>query len=173
MKVYYLIFESGSRRLGSVHCPASGEFCPRVIVIIFCYSQYVLCIPIIHAAGIIHFVTAFEGIILEPGKILKSFSVCFILQFSHHVPQKMKYPPPFPLGPNSSLLFSPHALGKLHGFSEDPMLQDSPFANWAVSYDSSSQFPNYLTSKASPPLGPDSSHSSSSDGDEPNGVSSE
>ncbi|XP_036917553.1 constitutive coactivator of PPAR-gamma-like protein 2 isoform X2 [Sturnira hondurensis] len=93
--------------------------------------------------------------------------------FSHHVPQKMKYPPPFPLGPNSSLLFSPHALGEPHGFSEDPMLQDSPFANWAVSYDSSSQFPNYLTSKASPPLGPDSSHSSSSDGDEPNGVSSE
>ncbi|XP_045688509.1 constitutive coactivator of PPAR-gamma-like protein 2 isoform X3 [Phyllostomus hastatus] len=93
--------------------------------------------------------------------------------FAHHVPQKMKYPPPFPLGPNSSLLFSPHALGEPHGFSEDPMLQDSPFANWAVSYDSSSQFPNYLTSKASPPLGPDSSHSSSSDGDEPNGVSSE
>ncbi|KAF6090355.1 family with sequence similarity 120C [Phyllostomus discolor] len=93
--------------------------------------------------------------------------------FAHHVPQKMKYPPPFPLGPNSSLLFSPHALGEPHGFSEDPMLQDSPFANWAVSYDSSSQFPNYLTSKASPPLGPDSSHSSSSDGDEPNGLSSE
>ncbi|KAF6090357.1 family with sequence similarity 120C [Phyllostomus discolor] len=93
--------------------------------------------------------------------------------FAHHVPQKMKYPPPFPLGPNSSLLFSPHALGEPHGFSEDPMLQDSPFANWAVSYDSSSQFPNYLTSKASPPLGPDSSHSSSSDGDEPNGLSSD
>ncbi|KAM5289692.1 constitutive coactivator of PPAR-gamma-like protein 2 isoform 3-T3 [Glossophaga mutica] len=93
--------------------------------------------------------------------------------FSHHAPQKMKYPPPFPLGPNSSLLFSPHALGEPHGFSEDPMLQDSPFANWAVSYDTSPQFPNYLTSKASPPLGPDSSHSSSSDGDEQNGVSSE
>ncbi|XP_025324322.1 constitutive coactivator of PPAR-gamma-like protein 2 isoform X1 [Canis lupus baileyi] len=94
--------------------------------------------------------------------------------FSHHVPQKMKYPPPFPMGPNSSLLFSSHALGESRAFSEDPMLQDSPFANWAVSYDSSaSQFPNYLTSKASPPLGPDSSHSSSSDGDEPNGASSD
>ncbi|KAB0391935.1 hypothetical protein E2I00_002998, partial [Balaenoptera physalus] len=94
--------------------------------------------------------------------------------FSHHVPQKMKYPPPFPVGPNSSLLFSPHALGESHAFSEDPMLQDSPFASWAVSYDSSaSQFPNYLTSKASPPLGPDSSHSSSSDADEPNGASSD
>ncbi|XP_031526986.1 constitutive coactivator of PPAR-gamma-like protein 2 isoform X5 [Vicugna pacos] len=94
--------------------------------------------------------------------------------FAHHVPQKMKYPPPFPVGPNSSLLFSSHALGESHAFSEDPMLQDSPFASWAVSYDSSaSQFPNYLTSKASPPLGPDSSHSSSSDGDEPNGASSD
>ncbi|XP_025132741.1 constitutive coactivator of PPAR-gamma-like protein 2 isoform X7 [Bubalus bubalis] len=94
--------------------------------------------------------------------------------FSHHVPQKMKYPPPFPVGPNSSLLFSPHALGESHAFSEDSMLQDSPFANWAISYDSSaSQFPNYLTSKASTPLGPDSSHSSSSDGDEPEGASSD
>jgi len=86
----------------------------------------------------------------------------------------MKYPPPFPVRPNSSLLFSPHALGESHAFSEDSMLQDSPFANWAISYDSSaSQFPNYLTSKASTPLGPDSSHSSSSDGDEPEGASSE
>ncbi|XP_024844557.1 constitutive coactivator of PPAR-gamma-like protein 2 isoform X2 [Bos indicus] len=94
--------------------------------------------------------------------------------FSHHVPQKMKYPPPFPVRPNSSLLFSPHALGESHAFSEDSMLQDSPFANWAISYDSSaSQFPNYLTSKASTPLGPDSSHSSSSDGDEPEGASSD
>ncbi|XP_008588165.1 PREDICTED: constitutive coactivator of PPAR-gamma-like protein 2 [Galeopterus variegatus] len=93
--------------------------------------------------------------------------------FSHQVPQKMKYPPPFPMGSNSSPLFSPHALGESHAFSEDPILQDIPFANWAISYNSSaSQFPNYLTSKASPPLGPDSSHSSSSDGDEPNGASS-
>ncbi|EHH60914.1 Protein FAM120C [Macaca fascicularis] len=95
-------------------------------------------------------------------------------QFSHQVPQKVKYPPPFPVGPSSSLLFSSHALGESHAFSEDPMLQTNPFANWAVSYDSSaSQFPNYLPSKASPPLGPDSSHSSSSDGDEPNGASSD
>uniref|UniRef100_A0A2K5W2T6 Family with sequence similarity 120 member C n=1 Tax=Macaca fascicularis TaxID=9541 RepID=A0A2K5W2T6_MACFA len=94
--------------------------------------------------------------------------------FSHQVPQKVKYPPPFPVGPSSSLLFSSHALGESHAFSEDPMLQTNPFANWAVSYDSSaSQFPNYLPSKASPPLGPDSSHSSSSDGDEPNGASSD
>ncbi|XP_004873582.1 constitutive coactivator of PPAR-gamma-like protein 2 isoform X1 [Heterocephalus glaber] len=93
--------------------------------------------------------------------------------FPHQVPQKMKYPPPFSVGPNTSLLFS-HALGESNAFSEDPMIQDSPFASWAVSYDSSaSQFPNYLTSKASPPLGPDSSHSSSSDGDEPNGASSD
>ncbi|XP_016070664.1 PREDICTED: constitutive coactivator of PPAR-gamma-like protein 2 [Miniopterus natalensis] len=92
--------------------------------------------------------------------------------FSHHVPQKMKYPPPFPLGPNSSLLFPPHALGESHAFSENPILEDNPLASWGVSYDSS-QFSNYLTSKASPPLGPDSSHSSSSDGDEPNGVSSD
>ncbi|XP_030789817.1 constitutive coactivator of PPAR-gamma-like protein 2 isoform X1 [Rhinopithecus roxellana] len=94
--------------------------------------------------------------------------------FSHQVPQKVKYPPPFPVGPSSSLLFSSHALGESHAFSEDPMLQTNPFANWAVSYDSSaSQFPNYLPSKASPPLVPDSSHSSSSDGDEPNGASSD
>ncbi|KFO20694.1 Constitutive coactivator of PPAR-gamma-like protein 2 [Fukomys damarensis] len=94
--------------------------------------------------------------------------------FPHQVPQKVKYPPPFSVGPNSSLLFSSHALGESNAFSEDPMIQDSPFASWAVSYDSSaSQFPNYLTSKASPPLGPDSSHSSSSDGDEPNGASSD
>ncbi|KAM9180344.1 LOW QUALITY PROTEIN: constitutive coactivator of PPAR-gamma-like protein 2 [Dugong dugon] len=93
--------------------------------------------------------------------------------FSHEVPQKMKYPLSFPVGPNSSLLFSSHALGESPAFSEECMLQDSPFANWAVSYDSStSQFPNYLTSKASPPLRPHSSHSSSSDGDEPNGTSS-
>ncbi|KAM9576528.1 LOW QUALITY PROTEIN: constitutive coactivator of PPAR-gamma-like protein 2 [Trichechus inunguis] len=93
--------------------------------------------------------------------------------FSHKVPQKMKYPLSFPVGPNSSLLFSSHALGESPAFSEDPMLQDSPFANWAVSYDSStSQFPNYLTSKASPPLRPHSSHSSSSDDDESNGTSS-
>uniref|UniRef100_A0A8C5LA87 Family with sequence similarity 120, member C n=1 Tax=Jaculus jaculus TaxID=51337 RepID=A0A8C5LA87_JACJA len=99
---------------------------------------------------------------LEPGKMLNCFSVS----------QKMKYPSPFPMGPNSSLLFS-HSLGESHAFSEDPMLQDNPFANWAVSYDSSaSQFPNYLTSKASPPLGADSSQSSSSDGDDPNGTSS-
>lgn len=77
------------------------------------------------------------------------------------------------MGPNSSLLFSSHALGESRAFSEDPMLQNSPFANWAVSYDSSTpQFPNYLTSKASSPLGPDSSHSSS-DGDEPNEASSQ
>uniref|UniRef100_A0A2K5QUR2 Family with sequence similarity 120 member C n=1 Tax=Cebus imitator TaxID=2715852 RepID=A0A2K5QUR2_CEBIM len=94
--------------------------------------------------------------------------------FSHQVPQKVKYPSPFPVGPNSSLLFSSHTLGESHAFSEDPMLQNSPFANWAVSYDSSaSQFPNYLPSKASPPLGPDSSQSSSSDGDEPNGASTD
>uniref|UniRef100_A0A2K6V3Q1 Family with sequence similarity 120 member C n=1 Tax=Saimiri boliviensis boliviensis TaxID=39432 RepID=A0A2K6V3Q1_SAIBB len=94
--------------------------------------------------------------------------------FSHQVPQKVKYPSPFPVGPNSSLLFSSHTLGESHAFSEDPMLQNSPFANWAVSYDSSaSQFSNYLPSKASPPLGPDSSQSSSSDGDEPNGASTD
>ncbi|XP_034341126.1 constitutive coactivator of PPAR-gamma-like protein 2 isoform X1 [Arvicanthis niloticus] len=93
--------------------------------------------------------------------------------FSRQVPQKMKYPPPFPMGPNSSLLFS-HSVGESHAFSEDTMLQDSSFANWAVSYDSNtSQFPNCLTSKTSPPLGPDSSHSSSSDGDEANGAASE
>uniref|UniRef100_A0A2K5CAJ0 Family with sequence similarity 120 member C n=1 Tax=Aotus nancymaae TaxID=37293 RepID=A0A2K5CAJ0_AOTNA len=94
--------------------------------------------------------------------------------FSHQVPQKVKYPSPFPVGPNSSLLFSSHTLGESHAFSEDPMLQNSPFANWAVSYDSSaSQFPNYLPSKASPTLGPDSSQSSSTDGDEPNGASTD
>ncbi|KAG8521368.1 Constitutive coactivator of PPAR-gamma-like protein 2, partial [Galemys pyrenaicus] len=94
--------------------------------------------------------------------------------FSHHVPQKMKYPPPFTIGPNSSLFFSQQVLGESHAFSEDPMLQDSHFTNWAVSYDSSaSHFPSYLTSKASPPLAPDSSHSSSSDGDEPNGANSD
>ncbi|XP_027287975.1 constitutive coactivator of PPAR-gamma-like protein 2 isoform X4 [Cricetulus griseus] len=94
-------------------------------------------------------------------------------QFSRQVPQKMKYPPPFPMGPNSSLLFS-HSVGESHAFTEDPMLQDSSFTNWAVSYDSStSQFPNCLTSKTSPPLVPESSHSSSSDADEANGASSE
>lgn len=89
------------------------------------------------------------------------------------MPQKVKYPPPFPVGPNSPLLF-PHGVGEPHAFPEDPMLQDSSFNNWAVSYDSSApQFPNCLPSKTSPPLGPDSSHSSSSDADEANGAGSE
>uniref|UniRef100_A0A286XMC7 Family with sequence similarity 120 member C n=1 Tax=Cavia porcellus TaxID=10141 RepID=A0A286XMC7_CAVPO len=94
--------------------------------------------------------------------------------FPHHAPQKMKYSPPFSVGPNSSLLFTSHALGESNAFSEDPMIQDSPFTSWAVSYDTSApQFPNYLTSKTSLPLQPDSSHSSSSNGDEPNGASSD
>ncbi|XP_077002038.1 constitutive coactivator of PPAR-gamma-like protein 2 isoform X3 [Tamandua tetradactyla] len=93
--------------------------------------------------------------------------------FSHRVPQKMKYSPSFPVESNSSLLLSSRTLGESPAFSQNPVLRDSHFANWAVSYDSStSQFPNYLTSKASSPVEPDSSHSSSTDGDEVNGASS-
>ncbi|XP_058147542.1 constitutive coactivator of PPAR-gamma-like protein 2 [Dasypus novemcinctus] len=89
-----------------------------------------------------------------------------------------------PVGPSSFLAWKSSSSTKSNGhhvcwkvsespaFCQNPMLQDSHFANWTVSYDSStSQFPNYWISKASPTLVPDSSHSSSSDGDEPNGAS--
>uniref|UniRef100_H3B1L2 Family with sequence similarity 120 member C n=1 Tax=Latimeria chalumnae TaxID=7897 RepID=H3B1L2_LATCH len=48
-----------------------------------------------------------------------------------------------------------------------------PIGEWPVSFDPTlSKFPNHLTSKTSPSSGPGSSPSSSSDGEEPNGASS-
>nr|XP_028567717.1 constitutive coactivator of PPAR-gamma-like protein 2 isoform X2 [Podarcis muralis] len=59
-------------------------------------------------------------------------------------------------------------------FHEDPALKGGHFNNWPVSYDNCpAKFPNHhLSSKPSPSSGPGSSPSSSSDGEEHNGTSS-
>nr|XP_028567716.1 constitutive coactivator of PPAR-gamma-like protein 2 isoform X1 [Podarcis muralis] len=105
--------------------------------------------------------------------------------FAPQMGPKMQYHPPsthggvaasssFLPGPGSSFLFSPHGLVDAAPFHEDPALKGGHFNNWPVSYDNCpAKFPNHhLSSKPSPSSGPGSSPSSSSDGEEHNGTSS-
>ncbi|XP_065279139.1 constitutive coactivator of PPAR-gamma-like protein 2 [Emys orbicularis] len=99
--------------------------------------------------------------------------------FSPHLGPKMQYQPPappsssaasFPPGPSASLLFSPHLLGDVPPFHEDPVLKGGDFNSWPGTYNA--QFPHHHRGpKPSPSSGPASSPSSSSDGEEHNGGS--
>ncbi|CAM4693393.1 unnamed protein product [Caretta caretta] len=103
--------------------------------------------------------------------------------FPHHLGPKMQYQPPappsssssssaasFPPGPSASLLFSPHPLGDVPPFNEDPILKGGEFNSWPSAYDA--KFPHHHRGpKPSPSSGPASSPSSSSDGEEHNGGS--
>ncbi|TFJ98292.1 Constitutive coactivator of PPAR-gamma-like protein 2 [Platysternon megacephalum] len=64
--------------------------------------------------------------------------------FPPHLGPKMQYQPPappsssaasFPLGPSASLLFSPHPLGDVPPFHEDPVLKGGDFNSWPGAYD--------------------------------------
>nr|XP_034953383.1 constitutive coactivator of PPAR-gamma-like protein 2 isoform X2 [Zootoca vivipara] len=105
--------------------------------------------------------------------------------FAPQMGPKMQYHPPsthggvatsssFLPGPGSSFLFSPHGLVDAAPFHEDPALKGGHFNNWPGSYDNChAKFPNHhLSSKPSPSSGPGSSPSSSSDGEEHNGTTS-
>ncbi|XP_044299480.1 constitutive coactivator of PPAR-gamma-like protein 2 isoform X3 [Varanus komodoensis] len=105
--------------------------------------------------------------------------------FTPQMGPKMQYQPSAPhsavaatssflSGPSSSFLFPPHGLADAAPFHEDPALKGGHFNSWPISYDSCpTKFPNHhLSSKPSPSSGPGSSPSSSSDGEEHNGTSS-
>uniref|UniRef100_A0A803TWF1 Family with sequence similarity 120 member C n=1 Tax=Anolis carolinensis TaxID=28377 RepID=A0A803TWF1_ANOCA len=88
--------------------------------------------------------------------------------FAPHMGPKMPYQPP-------GFLFSPHGLTDPSApFHEDPALKGGHYNNWSIPYDNSqAKFSNHhLSSKPSPSSGPGSSPSSSSDGEEHNGTSS-
>nr|XP_014344667.1 PREDICTED: constitutive coactivator of PPAR-gamma-like protein 2 [Latimeria chalumnae] len=91
--------------------------------------------------------------------------------FPHQMAPKLPYQQ-FALSPNSGLLFS-HPPGHLPVQECNDVQKGRPIGEWPVSFDPTlSKFPNHLTSKTSPSSGPGSSPSSSSDGEEPNGASS-
>ncbi|KAM7134287.1 constitutive coactivator of PPAR-gamma-like protein 2 isoform 2-T2 [Macrochelys suwanniensis] len=98
--------------------------------------------------------------------------------FPPHLGPKMQYQPPAPpssssaasFHPGASLLFSPHPLGDVPPFHEDPVLKGGDFNSWPGAYDAKFP-PHHRGLKPSPSSGPASSPSSSSDGEEHNGGS--
>ncbi|XP_077185670.1 constitutive coactivator of PPAR-gamma-like protein 2 [Paroedura picta] len=105
--------------------------------------------------------------------------------FAPQVGPKMQYQPPAPHGgvgtsssflpgPGSNFLFSPHGLTDAAPFHEDPAFKGGHYNNWPMPFDCCPpKFPNHrLSAKPSPSSGPGSSPSSSSDGEEHNGTSS-
>uniref|UniRef100_A0A8C4YRR3 Family with sequence similarity 120 member C n=2 Tax=Gopherus TaxID=38771 RepID=A0A8C4YRR3_9SAUR len=90
------------------------------------------------------------------------------------VPRSSPTPPAppssFPPGPSTSLLFSPHPLGDVPPFHEQPGLKGGDFSCWTSAYNA--KFPPHQQGpKPSPSSGPASSPSSSSDCEEHNGDS--